>query len=205
MHGITERYLSGQKADAAGYVRLMLGDLESRISMYFSRVRSSLDVHLTSGILNFDLKYSICICLQYVDEACHQIERNEKNLRQMGVLPYIPRFAALATRMEQYIQGQSRDLVDQAYTKFEEGYIFWGVGINELGRDPPQPGLSLTHVLGRTNQFVGALSLSLSLWGLSPLFSVGEVHVSPRSSEVSLKPAGSWVSGSRHGSFAGNL
>uniref|UniRef100_A0A2P2MSB5 Exocyst complex component sec3 n=1 Tax=Rhizophora mucronata TaxID=61149 RepID=A0A2P2MSB5_RHIMU len=36
----------------------------------------------------------------------------------MGVLSYIPRFATLATRMEQYIQGQSRDLVDQAYTKF---------------------------------------------------------------------------------------
>ncbi|VVA92682.1 unnamed protein product, partial [Arabis nemorensis] len=91
MHGITERYLSGQKADAAGFVRLLLGDLESRVSMQFSR---------------------------FVDEACHQIERNERNVRQMGVLPYIPRFAALATRMEQYIQGQSRDLVDQAYTKF---------------------------------------------------------------------------------------
>ncbi|KAH9624975.1 hypothetical protein KSS87_013994 [Heliosperma pusillum] len=91
MHGSTERYLSGQKADAAGFVRLLLGDLESRISMQFSR---------------------------FVDEGCHQIERNEKNVRQMGVLGYIPRFAILATRMEQYIQGQSRDLVDQAYTKF---------------------------------------------------------------------------------------
>ncbi|XP_030483722.2 exocyst complex component SEC3A [Cannabis sativa] len=91
MHGITERYLSGQKADAAGFVRLLLGDLESRISLQFSR---------------------------FVDEACHQIERNERNVRQMGVLSYIPRFATLATRMEQYIQGQSRDLVDQAYTKF---------------------------------------------------------------------------------------
>ncbi|CAI0465481.1 unnamed protein product [Linum tenue] len=91
MHGITERYLSGQKADAAGFVRLLLGDLESRVSMQFSR---------------------------FVDEACHQIERNERNVRQMGVLSYIPRFATLATRMEQYIQGQSRDLVDQAYTKF---------------------------------------------------------------------------------------
>lgn len=91
MHGITERYLSGQKADAAGFVRLLLGDLESRISVQFSR---------------------------FVDEACHQIERNERNVRQMGVLSYIPRFATLATRMEQYIQGQSRDLVDQAYTKF---------------------------------------------------------------------------------------
>ena len=38
MHGITERYLSGQKADAAGFVRLLLGDLEARISMQFNRV-----------------------------------------------------------------------------------------------------------------------------------------------------------------------
>ncbi|KAK9129980.1 hypothetical protein Sjap_010467 [Stephania japonica] len=91
MHGITERYLSGQKADAAGFVRLLLDDLESKISVQFNR---------------------------FVDEACHQIERNERNVRQMGVLPYIPRFATLATRMEQYIQGQSRELVDQAYMKF---------------------------------------------------------------------------------------
>ncbi|GLT58088.1 hypothetical protein SLA2020_310100 [Shorea laevis] len=91
MHGITERYLSGQKADAAGFVRMLLGDLESRISLQFTR---------------------------FVDEACHQIERNERNVRQMGVVSYIPRFATLATRMEQYIQGQSRDLIDQAYTKF---------------------------------------------------------------------------------------
>ncbi|XP_072987152.1 exocyst complex component SEC3A-like [Typha latifolia] len=90
MHGITERYLSGQKADAAGFVRKLLDDLESKISMQFSR---------------------------FVDEACHQIERNERNVRQMGVLSYIPRFATLASRMEQYIQGQSRDLVDKAYTR----------------------------------------------------------------------------------------
>ncbi|KHN47876.1 Exocyst complex component SEC3B [Glycine soja] len=64
MHGITERYLSGQKADAAGFVRDLLRDLESRISMQFNR---------------------------FVDEACHQIERNERNVRQMGVLSYIPR------------------------------------------------------------------------------------------------------------------
>ncbi|KAL7111736.1 hypothetical protein ACP275_05G108300 [Erythranthe tilingii] len=91
MHGITERYISGQKADAAGFVRILLDDIENRISNQFSR---------------------------FVDEACHQIERNERNVRQVGVLSYIPRFATLATRMEQYIQGQSRDLVDQAYTKF---------------------------------------------------------------------------------------
>ncbi|KAA8537681.1 hypothetical protein F0562_027329 [Nyssa sinensis] len=91
MHGVTERYISAQKADAAGFVRILLDDLDSRISTQFSH---------------------------FVDEACHQIERNERNVRQMGVLSYIPRFATLATRMEQYIQGQSRDLVDQAYTKF---------------------------------------------------------------------------------------
>ncbi|KAK4796491.1 hypothetical protein SAY86_028817 [Trapa natans] len=90
MYGITERYLSGQKADAAGFVRRLLDDLQSRISVQFGR---------------------------FVDEACHQIERNERTLRQTGVLPYIPRFATLATRMEQYIQGQSRVLVDQAYSK----------------------------------------------------------------------------------------
>lgn len=38
MHGITERYISGQKADAAGFVRILLDDLENRISGQFSRV-----------------------------------------------------------------------------------------------------------------------------------------------------------------------
>ncbi|XP_042434439.1 exocyst complex component SEC3A-like [Zingiber officinale] len=90
MYGITERYLSAQKADAAGFVRELLKDLQTKISTQFSR---------------------------FVDEACHQIERNERNVRQIGVLSYIPRFATLATRMEQYIQGQSRDLVDKAYTR----------------------------------------------------------------------------------------
>ncbi|KAI3985934.1 hypothetical protein MKX01_039016 [Papaver californicum] len=59
-----------------------------------------------------------CISIHgFVDEACRQIERNERNVKQMGVQPYIPRFAVLATRMEEYIRGQNRDLVDQAYTK----------------------------------------------------------------------------------------
>ncbi|XP_059633811.1 exocyst complex component SEC3A [Cornus florida] len=107
MHGITERYISGQKADAAGFVRILLDDLESRISMQFSR---------------------------FVDEACHQIERNERNVRQMGVLSYIPRFATLATRMEQYIQGQSRDLVDKAYTKFVS--VMFGTLENIAKTDP---------------------------------------------------------------------
>ncbi|CAL9080284.1 unnamed protein product [Musa textilis] len=90
MHGITERYLSTQKADAAGFVRELLKDLQTKISTQFSK---------------------------FVDEACHQIERNERNTRQIGVLSYISRFATLASRMEQYIQGQSRDLVDKAYTR----------------------------------------------------------------------------------------
>lgn len=36
----------------------------------------------------------------------------------------VHRFATLATRMEQYIQGQTRDLVDQAYTQFVSIYSF---------------------------------------------------------------------------------
>lgn len=38
MHGITEKYISGQKADAAGYVRLLLDKLEERITAQFTRV-----------------------------------------------------------------------------------------------------------------------------------------------------------------------
>ncbi|PNT63723.1 hypothetical protein BRADI_4g20338v3 [Brachypodium distachyon] len=89
MHGITERYLSGQKAEVAGYVQVLLDDLETRITILFSR---------------------------FVDDACYQIEKYERNVRQVGVVPYIPRFSQLAARMEQYING-TRDLVDQAYTK----------------------------------------------------------------------------------------
>ncbi|KAK8923924.1 Exocyst complex component SEC3A [Platanthera zijinensis] len=90
MHGVTEHYLSGQKAGTTGFVRLLLDDLETRISMNFGR---------------------------FVDDCIYLIEKTECNARQVGVLPYIPRFSILATRMEQYIQGESRDLVDQAYTK----------------------------------------------------------------------------------------
>lgn len=89
MHGLTDRYLSGQKAEVSGYVQVLLDDLETRITILFSR---------------------------FVDDACYQIEKYERNVRQIGVVPYIPRFSQLAARMEQYING-SRDLVDQAYTK----------------------------------------------------------------------------------------
>ncbi|CAM0875014.1 unnamed protein product [Alopecurus aequalis] len=89
MHGITDRYISAQKAEVAGYVPVLLDDLETRITILFGR---------------------------FVDDACYQIEKYERNVRQVGVVPYIPRFSQLAARMEQYING-SRDLVDQAYTK----------------------------------------------------------------------------------------
>ncbi|KAD4888725.1 hypothetical protein E3N88_20798 [Mikania micrantha] len=90
LHGITERYISDLKAETAGYVNLLLDAMEDKISTLFTR---------------------------FVDEARHQIEKNDKNVKQTGVMSFVPRFALLATRMEQYIQGQSRDLVDQAYMK----------------------------------------------------------------------------------------
>ncbi|KAK1433546.1 hypothetical protein QVD17_10457 [Tagetes erecta] len=90
LHGITERYISDLKAETAGYVGLLLDALEDKIGTLFTR---------------------------FVDDARHQIEKNDKNVKQTGVMTFVPRFALLATRMEQYIQGQSRDLVDQAYMK----------------------------------------------------------------------------------------
>lgn len=54
MHGITERYLSGQKADAAGFVRMLLGDLESRISMQFSRVSVCYKQEQSSFLMYYD-------------------------------------------------------------------------------------------------------------------------------------------------------
>lgn len=38
MHGITERCISDQKGDESAFVRILLDDLENRISMQFSRV-----------------------------------------------------------------------------------------------------------------------------------------------------------------------
>lgn len=38
MHGTTERYLSDKKVDREGYVRVLLDDMEGRISMLFCRV-----------------------------------------------------------------------------------------------------------------------------------------------------------------------
>ncbi|KAJ3677628.1 hypothetical protein LUZ60_003352 [Juncus effusus] len=90
MHGITDRYLLGQKADNSAFVKILLGELETIISNYFTTV---------------------------VDDLCFQIEKYEKAKVQFGVLTYITRFGQLAERMEQSMHGQSRDLIDQAYTK----------------------------------------------------------------------------------------
>jgi len=57
MHGITERYLSGQKADAAGFVRKLLDDLESRISVQFSRVSSLAEPKLLSVAIHYRLAF----------------------------------------------------------------------------------------------------------------------------------------------------
>lgn len=38
MHGITDRYIAGQKTEVAGYVSVLLDDLETRITILFSRV-----------------------------------------------------------------------------------------------------------------------------------------------------------------------
>lgn len=90
MQGATERFLSSQKADAAGFVRRLLDDLQSRIVLYFNR---------------------------FGDEACHQIEKHDRNVKQTGVLTYIPRFAVLSQKMESLVQGTSREMVDMAYIK----------------------------------------------------------------------------------------
>ncbi|CAI5477960.1 unnamed protein product [Closterium sp. Yama58-4] len=54
---------------------------------------------------------------RYVEEANGQIERYDRGVKQAGVLSYVPRFAALAVRMEGLVMGTCRDLVDQAYNK----------------------------------------------------------------------------------------
>ncbi|KAL4584383.1 hypothetical protein LXL04_008983 [Taraxacum kok-saghyz] len=90
MHGITEQYMNEQNSEVAGYVRLLLDAMEDRMDGLFIR---------------------------FVDDARHQIEKHDRNVKQTGVMPFVPRFALLATRMEQYVQGQSRELVDQAYMK----------------------------------------------------------------------------------------
>jgi exocyst complex component 1 len=102
MHGITERYLSGQKADAAGFVRKLLDDLESRISAQFSRVSAPRGYSTTiENIVVFfpPPVYDLFLSFQFIDEACHQIERNERNVRLTGIVGYIPRYLYLMNQL----------------------------------------------------------------------------------------------------------
>lgn len=43
------------------------------------------------GTLNLFLTSSFSWPAQFVDDACYQIEKYERNVRQIGVVPYIPR------------------------------------------------------------------------------------------------------------------
>lgn len=54
---------------------------------------------------------------RYMEEANSQVERFDRGVKQAGVLAYIPRFSALAVRMEGLVTNNCRDLVDQAYNK----------------------------------------------------------------------------------------
>jgi hypothetical protein len=76
MHGITERYLSGQKADAAGFVRKLLHDLESKISVQFGRV-SLFSCH----------KITNCLSLLVMTSALFSslLRRHATRLREMNV------------------------------------------------------------------------------------------------------------------------
>nr|GEX30615.1 hypothetical protein [Tanacetum cinerariifolium] len=67
--------------------------------------------------LSYKLRMIKCTAELFVYEARHQIEKFDKGVKQTGVMSFVPRYALLATQMEHYIQGQNRDLVDQAYIK----------------------------------------------------------------------------------------
>lgn len=54
-------------------------------------------------LISEDVYFLFCLLqLQFVDEACHQIERNERNVRQLGVLSYIPRWNEFHTSLVLY-------------------------------------------------------------------------------------------------------
>ncbi|KAL8142728.1 hypothetical protein V2J09_015760 [Rumex salicifolius] len=91
MNWITVQTLSAKKPNAVKFVLVLLTDLQSRTAIMFTR---------------------------FVEEFCHRIEITENNGRPVsGVHSHVLRYAALATCLEQCIQGQSRDLADKAYTE----------------------------------------------------------------------------------------
>ncbi|KAL3678385.1 hypothetical protein R1sor_021341 [Riccia sorocarpa] len=116
MMGVTERYLSSHKAEAASFVRRLLVDLQSRISLQFNR---------------------------FVDEAFLEIEKAERSLRQVGVLSYFQRFAKLAHHMEGLLidfeessRDTTRELIDKAYKKLIEKMFAVLENVAQRSEDP---------------------------------------------------------------------
>lgn len=54
---------------------------------------------------------------KYVEDANSQLLKFDRGTKQSGVLPFIPRFATLAAKMEGMVLNNCRDLVDLAYNK----------------------------------------------------------------------------------------
>ncbi|KAH9620650.1 hypothetical protein KSS87_006371 [Heliosperma pusillum] len=114
MHGTTERYLSGQKADAAGFVRLLLGDLESRISMQFSRV--SIMFVTLEKIAQTDQRYADVFLLE--NYAAFQ-----NSLYDLAnVVPTLAKFYHQAS--ESYEQACTRHISMIIYYQFERLFQF---------------------------------------------------------------------------------
>ncbi|ONK74607.1 uncharacterized protein A4U43_C03F8230 [Asparagus officinalis] len=114
MHGITERYLSGQKADAAGFVRRLLDDLESRISMQFNRV--SIMFGTLEKIAQGDQKHADIILLE--NYAAFQ-----NSLYDLAnVVPTLAKFYHQAS--ESYEQACTRHINMIIYIQFEKLFQF---------------------------------------------------------------------------------
>ncbi|KAL9252919.1 Exocyst complex component SEC3A-like protein, partial [Drosera capensis] len=103
--------------DDLGIMDIDNGDQEAELATLNECLKELLDGAQEYFYAVVDWVYKIdplhCISLNGIT-----IGRNERNVQHLGVVPYIPRFATLAAWMEQCVQGQSRDLVDQAHTKF---------------------------------------------------------------------------------------
>ncbi|KAI7745242.1 hypothetical protein M8C21_010626 [Ambrosia artemisiifolia] len=114
MHGITEKYISGQKADAAGYVRLLLDALEGRITAQFTRIGvmfATLD-----KIAQTDPKYADIILLE--NYAAFQ-----NSLYDLAnVVPTLAKFYHQAS--ESYEQACTRHISMIIYYQFERLFQF---------------------------------------------------------------------------------
>lgn len=90
LHGITDRYISGQKADAAGFVRLLLDDLESRISMQFGRVR--LLCALCQDYVDHISKDSYTLTLSNCSLSKKLVTRSREVIKLFGKPMYYPTY-----------------------------------------------------------------------------------------------------------------